>query len=313
MIEVASDPRAADDPVAATRIEIRNVVKSFGKHRVLDELSWSIPAGAVVGLLGVNGSGKSTLIRCILGLLKPSQGSISIDGEDVWDLTDQTKARIGYVDQHPKLYPWMRGKHLLKYIGSFYPRWNDDLVQEMASSWDVPLNQTFGSLSPGQQHKIAILAALGNEPDLLILDEPVSSLDPLARREFLKTLLEITAQRAHTVLFSTHITSDLERIASHVAILSGGKIRWFDELDEIKDRVKRVRLRGSAHLPSDLTIPGAIGLTVDANTASVVVANWNDAIADELSRQYDADVTVEDLNLEEIFLELHDEESSHAT
>ncbi len=262
MIEVESNRQAADNAAAPTRIEINNVVKSFGQQRVLDDLSWSIPSGSVVGLLGVNGSGKSTLIRCMLGLLKPSQGSITIDGEDVWDLSDAAKARIGYVDQHPKLYPWMRGRQLLSYIGSFYPRWNDALVTQLADRWDVPLKQSFGSLSPGQQHKVAILAALGNEPDLLILDEPVSSLDPLARREFLKSLLEIAADGDRTVLFSTHITSDLERVATHVAILSGGKIRWFDELDEIKDRVKRVRLRASSAIPSDLRIPKAFKVSL---------------------------------------------------
>ncbi len=310
MIEVESDPQAADDAVAATRIEISNIVKSFGKRRILDDLSWSIPSAAVVGLLGVNGSGKSTLIRCILGLLKPSAGQIKIDGEDVWDLSDEIKSRIGYVDQHPKLYPWMRGKHLLKYIGSFYPHWNDVLVNELADRWDVPLNQTFGSLSPGQQHKVAILAALGNGPDLLVLDEPVSSLDPLARREFLKSLLEIVAEKRQTVLFSTHITSDLERVASHVAILSGGKIRWFDELDEIKDRVKRLRLRAVDRLPSDLQIPDAVSLSITDNVATAVVERWNDEVAEQLRRRYDVEVAVEDLNLEEIFLELHDEESS---
>ena len=310
MIEVDSDPNRAENTAGVTRIEIQNVVKSFGKHRVLDNLSWSIPDGAVVGLLGVNGSGKSTLIRCILGLLKPCQGSITIDGEDAWDLSDQTKAKTGYVDQHPVLYPWMRGKHLLKYIGSFYPRWNEELLERFAKDWDVPLNQTFGSLSPGQQHKLAILAALGNQPDLLILDEPVSSLDPLARREFLKSLLELVAEQKQTVLFSTHITSDLERVASHVAILSRGKIRWFDELDEIKDRVKRVRLRSSSGFPRDFAIPNAFGLSVVNHTATAVIPDWDETAADQLRERWGADIEIEDLNLEEIFLELHDEDSS---
>lgn len=313
MIEVESNRPAADIAATRTRIEINNIVKEFGQQRVLDDLSWSIPSGSVVGLLGVNGSGKSTLIRCILGLLKPSQGSITIDGEDVWDLSDAAKARIGYVDQHPKLYPWMCGRQLLSYIGSFYPSWNDALVAELAGRWDVPLKQSFGSISPGQQHKVAILAALGNEPDLLILDEPVSSLDPLARGEFLKSLLEIAADGDRTVLFSTHITSDLERVATHVAILSGGKIRWFDELDEMKDRVKRVRLRASSAIPADLQIPKAFKVSLSDHTATAVVADWTDEMAEQIKQHYDVDVVVEDLNLEDIFLELHDLESSDAS
>ena len=310
MIEVQADPHADSRDAAATRVEIRSVTKSFGKIRVLDDLSWSIPSGSVIGLLGVNGSGKSTLIRCLLGLLKPNAGQITIDGHDVWDLPNQVKARIGYVDQHPKLYPWMRGKHLLRYIGSFYPHWNAGLIEDLAARWHVPLNQSFGSLSPGQQHKVAILAALGNEPDLLVLDEPVSPLDPLARREFLKSLLEIVAEKERTVLFSTHITSDLERVASHVAILSHGKIRWFDELDEIKDRIKRVHMRANAPLSSELHVPGAVAVTIDGKTATAVVANWKHELAEQIQQRYDVEVEVEDLNLEEIFLELHDGEPS---
>ena len=308
MIELQSSHTSNLSEVTTPRIEINHVSKRFVDKNVLDDLTWSIPGGSVVGLLGVNGSGKSTLIRCLLGLLKPDRGQITIDGHDAWELPDTTKARIGYVDQDPRLYPWMRCSWLLKYIGSLYPSWNESLIGELADAWDVPLKQTFGSLSPGQQHKVAILAALGHEPDLLILDEPVSSLDPLARREFLKSLLEITTQREQTVLFSTHITSDLERVASHVAILGEGKIRWFDELDEIKDRVKRVRLHGSLPLPANLTLSDAVRLSIDGNAATAVVANWNDDMADKIARECDVDVTVEDLNLEEIFLELHDEE-----
>ena len=172
------------------RVVFKNVSKKYGSTQVLDDLTWSVKSGAVVGLLGLNGSGKSTLLRCMLGLLKPDTGTIQIDNEDVWDLSDQTKARLGFVDQNPHLYPWMKGKQLIDYIGSLYPRWNDRLIRDIAAEWRVPMDQRFGSLSPGQQQKIAILTALGNEPDLLVLDEPVSSLDPVARRDFLRSLLE---------------------------------------------------------------------------------------------------------------------------
>ena len=314
MIEAPSDTSKADSAATAARIVIDNVSKSFrtvnikgppGKHSVLHDLSWSIPSGSVVGLLGVNGSGKSTLLRCILGLLRPDSGSITIDDHDVWNLPSETKARVGFVDQNPRLYPWMRGKYLLEYIGSFYPKWNDLLLAELAERWDVPLNKAYGTLSPGQQQKVAILSALGNEPELLVLDEPVSSLDPMARREFLKSLLEIAADGDRTVLFSTHITSDLERVASHVAVLHDGTIRWFDELDDLKDRVKRIRLRSQSQLPSDFHVDDAISVNVSDLTASVVVSRWSDQVQAELADRIDAQIEVEDLNLEEIFLELH--------
>jgi len=291
---------------APSRIEFDNVSKSFGTTRVLDDLTWAIPTGAVVGLLGLNGSGKSTLIRCMLGLLRPDAGKISIGGEDAWSLSDQAKSNIGFVDQNPRFYPWMTGSQLLSHFGSFYPRWNDPLIQSIAGEWKVPLDKSFGSLSPGQQQKIGILAAMGNEPDLLLLDEPVSSLDPLARRDFLRSLLEITQEAHRTVLLSTHITSDLERIASHVAILNEGKIRWFDELDEMKDGMKRIRVRGRSPLPTNLELPGSLCVTQSGNTATAVVSQWSAAKGQELEQQFDADIDIEDLNLEDIFLAMHE-------
>jgi len=272
-------------------------------------LDWEIPAGSIVGLLGVNGSGKSTLIQCMLGLLRPDAGEISIAGYDVWDLPAHIKARIGYVNQKPKFFPWMHGRHLLKHIGSFYPNWNEGLLDELADHWRTPLDKNFGSLSPGQQHKLAILSALGNDPDLLILDEPVSNLDPIARRDFLKSLLGHSNDEHRTTLFSTHITSDLERVASHVAILVDGKIGWFDELDNLKDRVKRWRIRCEHELPQDLKLDGAVRVQVTGRTATAVMTDTSEAALAEVSQKLGADVSVEDLNLEEIFMELHGEEA----
>jgi len=287
------------------RIVVHQVCKSFKKRNVLRDLDWVVPSGAVIGLLGVNGSGKSTLLRCILGLLKPTSGTITIDGKEVWDLPNETKARIGFVDQNPKLYPWMRGKHLLKYIGSFYPSWNEPMLVDLAARWDLQLDQSFGSMSPGQQQKLALLTALGNEPDLLILDEPVSSLDPLARREFLRSLLELAQDSDRTILFSTHITSDLERVASHVAILVDGQIGWFDELGDLKDRIKRWRIHSKQTLPRELAIPGLLHSRIEENTATVIVTDSTDEQVNEIANRLSSEIEVEDLNLEEIFLELH--------
>ena len=287
------------------RIEVSSLCKSFGKHTVLRDVDWSIPKGAVVGLLGTNGSGKTTLIQCLLGMLRADSGSVMIDGEDAWDLSAGAKARIGYVDQRPKFYPWMNGADLLKYVGAMYPHWNDSLCAEYAKQWDVPLTKPFGKLSPGEQHKVAILTALGNEPDLLILDEPVSSLDPLARRAFLKSLLDIARDENRTILFSTHITSDVERVASHVAFLHDGRIQWFDELDVTKERIRRLRFRSKQRFPASFAIPGALHIQVDGMMAVAAVAETSDADIDAVCARYDASVEVEELNLEEIFLELH--------
>lgn len=146
---------------------------------------------------------------------------------------------------------------------------------------------------------------MGHRPELLIFDEPVASLDPVARREFLKSLLEITQDERHTVLFSTHITSDLERVASHVAVLRHGQIEFFDELDVMKDKVKRLRISAAEDLPPQFAIPGALRTEIDGRRALVAVCDLHPHMVEELKSKWHADISVEDLNLEDIFLELH--------
>ena len=223
------------------RIEISGLEKSFGKQPVLRGVDWSIAAGSVVGLLGTNGAGKTTLIRCLLGMLRADSGHALIDGEDAWDLSSNTKARIGYVDQRPQFYPWLNGSDLLQYVGAMYPNWNDALCTELAEQWNVPLSKAFGKLSPGEQQKIAILTAMGNEPDLLVLDEPVSSLDPLARRAFLKSLLAIARETDRTILFrhTSHQTLNALPPTSRSCMKArfNGLTNWMSPRNESNDFV----------------------------------------------------------------------------
>lgn len=286
-------------------IEALGVAKSFGRHEVLRGVNLVIPHGAVVGLVGTNGAGKSTLIKCLLGLLRPTAGTIRILGEEAWTLSAEIKARLGYVPQTVQLYPWMRVEQIIRYVAAFYPQWDAAWVETLVSRWDLPKTHRVGPLSPGQLQKLALVLALGHRPEFLVLDEPVASLDPVARREFLRSLLELSADAEHTVLFSTHITSDLERVASHIAVLRDGKIVLIDELDSVKERVKRLRVASQADLPSTFTVRGALRTQVEGRNALVAVADLDDQLLHELESDWQAQVSVEDLNLEDIFLELH--------
>ena len=242
----------------STPIQIQGLTKTFDDNAVLTGVDLEIPAGAVVGLVGTNGSGKSTLIKCLLGLLKPSSGTAQIFGEETGNLSAEAKARLGYVPQEIRLYPWMNVKQIIDYTGSFYESWNTEWVDKLVERWDLPLDHRIGPLSTGQAQKLALVLAMGHQPELLVLDEPVASLDPVGRREFLRSLLETGSEQEQTVLFSTHITSDLERIASHVAILKKGRIDFFGELDELKEKFKRLRIRAKELLPSDFAVEGAV-------------------------------------------------------
>ena len=286
-------------------IEASGLTKNFDSAHVLRGVDLTIPRGSVTGLLGKNGSGKSTLLKCLLGLLKPSSGSAKILGEAGWDLSAETKAQLGYVAQEVSLYSWMRVRQIIEYTAAFYPTWNQDLAVDLARRWELPTEDRVGPMSQGQQQKLALILALGHEPDLLILDEPVASLDPSARREFLSTILEITRDENRTVLFSTHITTDLERVADHVAVLKEGKIVYHDELDDLKDSVKRLRITAESDLPASFGVASSLRAEVSGKHAMVAVAEVGPTLVEELESRWQATVTVEDLSLEEIFLEMH--------
>lgn len=285
-------------------ITLNGVQKRYDDKSVLDGIELSVRGGSVLGLLGKNGAGKTTLIKCALGLVHPDEGSITLLGENAKDLSAQAKARLGYVPQEISLYPWMRVRQLLEYMAAFYPKWNSALVQKLLHDWEVSSSDKVGKMSVGTRQKLAIILALAHEPDLLVLDEPAASLDPAARREFLKTVLEIAAEGSRTVLFSTHITSDLERVADRVAILRGGKIAYEGELDELKDSVKRLHLTAQTPLPLNLDVPGAVRIRVEGNEALLSVRNVSEQLLEDLRMQHSASVRVEDLNLEDIFVEV---------
>ena len=215
-------------------IETRQLAKNFTFQEVLTSVDLSIERGSVVGLLGTNGSGKSTLIKCLLGLLKASKGTAKIFGEDSWELSAKAKARIGYVPQTPNFYPWMSTLDIVDYVGAFYETWDRAWTRSLMKRWELPTHDRASVLSPGQKQRLSMVLALGHRPELIILDEPVASLDPVGRRESLRQLLEVAQDGDHTMLYSTHILSDLERVASHVAVLAGGKINCYDELDQLK-------------------------------------------------------------------------------
>ena len=295
--------QSSESPTVVSANAIR---KSFGSTHVLQGVDLQIPEGAVVGLIGTNGAGKSTLIKCLLGLLKITSGTATIHGEEVWDLSASVKEKLCYVPQEIRIYPWMRVDQVIDYTAAFYPSWDNQWVESLVKRWEVSKKARVNTLSAGQMQKLALVLGLGHRPELMILDEPVSSLDPIGRREFMRSLLELTGNDSRTVLFSTHITSDLERVASHVAILRDGRISYFDELDALKEDFKRLRIRAANELPSSFAVAGALRTEVSGNSAMAAVPSVSPELIDELEKTWDADVSVEDLNLEEIFVELHD-------
>jgi ABC-2 type transport system ATP-binding protein len=220
------------------RVEIEGLALAYGRQQVLQDLQWRLDPGQVVGLLGRNGAGKTTLIEALLGLRDTSAGSVQLFGQPAARLDDAARARIGYVPQQSDLFEELRADELLAYFRSFYLRWNETKVQGLLERWAVPRDIPIGRMSGGQQQRLSLIRALAHEPELLVLDEPMASLDPLARRDFLRELVERVLDRGTTVVFSTHILSDLERVAFNVAFLREGRIALQSPLDELLEETR---------------------------------------------------------------------------
>ena len=288
-----------------TVLELHGVSKSFQKKRVLERIDLSIKPGSVVGLLGKNGAGKTTLLKCALGLLKTDSGSSRIFGEDSWDLSGETKARIGYVPQKLNFYIWMKVRQMIAYYAAFYPRWNSPLTTSLLSRWELDPEARVGKLSEGQVQKLGLVLAMGHEPDLLILDEPAASLDPQARRTFLSALVEIAGDHNRTVILSTHLTSDLERVASDIVLLKSGFVSYSGSMDELKDSVRSVTLTTEGKRISGLELPGILSCEIHDNHAVITMKGVTDEMISGLESKYSATAEVRDLTLEDIFVEVH--------
>jgi len=223
-------------------IEVRNLSKRFKEVQALDDVSLRIHPGRIIGLLGANGGGKSTLLRHMIGLYLPDGGSCRTFDCEARDLGAQELSRIGYVHQEGELLGWMTVEQLIHYVAAYYPSWNREIEQRYLDEFQLSTKARVGSLSPGKRQQLAVLLAVGFEPELLILDEPAAGLDPIARRQFLDLLLDIIQVPGRTILISSHILSDVEKIIDHVLIMDHGRILRDCALDDLREEFCQVRL-----------------------------------------------------------------------
>jgi ABC-2 type transport system ATP-binding protein len=199
----------------------------------------------------------------------------------------------------------MKVRHMINYTAAFYPGWNGRLSTQLMTEFELNEDDRVGKLSEGQLQKLGLILAMGHEPELLILDEPAASLDPDARRTFLAAVIDIATQEDRAVVLSTHLTSDLERVASDVAILKSGSIQYFGTLDDLKDSVKSLRLTTRLSFPCRFDLPGILSVKVDDKNALLTMRGVDADLIHELEKTYAATVEVRDLNLDDIFVEVH--------
>ena len=207
--------------------------KQYGSSWALRDCTLEIPAGSVTALVGPNGAGKTTLLKLAVGLTRPSEGSVTVLGLVPREDEGELMPRLGFVAQEHPLYMGFSVGETLKLGRRLNPSWNDEIARKRIEHLDLPLDRKVGKLSGGQQAQIALTLALAKQPDVLLLDEPVASLDPLARREFLNSVMEAVSEREMTVVLSSHIVTDLERVCDHLVVLSHARTLLAAPIDTV--------------------------------------------------------------------------------
>ena len=216
-------------------INVSELTRRFGAKTALDSVSVSMPRGAVYGLVGANGAGKTTLIKHILGLLRAESGSVRVFGLDPVADPVAVLSRIGYLSEENDVPGWMRVDELIRYSRAFYPAWDDVYAEELRQTFALDLTAKIKTLSKGQKARMGLLIALAYRPELLVLDEPSSGLDPIVRRDILGAVIRTIADEGRTVLFSSHLLQEVEQVADHVTMISHGRIVLSAPLKDIKE------------------------------------------------------------------------------
>jgi ABC-2 type transport system ATP-binding protein len=286
-------------------IETRDLTKDYGGFRALDGLSLAVPRGAVFGLLGRNGAGKTTAIRLLMGLLRPTRGESKVLGGLPGDGDEARMARIGYVSESMEIPPWMTVGEAARFCRGLTPGWDDEYQERLHDSLAIPAEAVVGHLSAGQKRKAGLLLALAPRPELLILDEPASSLDTVVRREFLEQAVELLTDAGTTIFYSSHILSDVERIADHVGILSLGRLLLSSRLDDLLESARRVRVTGA---PAGYEPPGTVRSQRLGEEMLFTVLGWGEEPAAGLPEGAKAEPMP--IGLEDLFIDLVREEGA---
>jgi ABC-2 type transport system ATP-binding protein len=239
-------------------VDIEHVSRRFGEKCALDDVSFRVPQGTVVGLVGENGAGKTTLIKHILGLLKAQTGTVRVFGLDPVADPVGVLSRIGYLSEEPDMPGWMRVRELIRYVAAFYPTWDHDYAERLRMEFGLDPAAKVKTLSKGQRARAGLICALAYRPELLVLDEPSSGLDPIVRRDILGAIIRTIADEGRTVLFSSHLLAEVERVSDQVAMIRSGRVLFCDSLDRLKALHARLTLRFESPLSAPPALAGAL-------------------------------------------------------
>jgi ABC-2 type transport system ATP-binding protein len=246
--------RGASEPI----VELDHVTRRFGRKVALDRVSLRLERGSVLGLVGENGAGKTTLIRHLLGLLRPDDGSVRVFGRDPAADPVGVLSRVGYLSEEADLPAGMRIDELLRYCQAFYATWDPAYARRLVAEFELNPSARIRTLSKGQRARAGLVVALAYRPELLVLDEPSSGLDPIVRRDILAAVIRTIADEGRSVLFSSHLLSEVERVADRVAMIAGGRVLFCDTLETLLETHVRGTFRFEADRECAPTMEGAL-------------------------------------------------------
>ena len=277
-------------------LEIRNLTKTFGDFKALDDLSMTVPKGTVYGLVGPNGAGKSTVIRCMVGVYRPDSGNITMDGQFVYENPD-LKARIGYIPDDIFFFPAATLEEMRRFYKGLYPDFDDDLFERLYEIFDLPRKNPIRRFSKGMQKQAAFHLAICCRPDVLILDEPVDGLDPVMRRQVMSLILADVAERGTTVLISSHNLRELEDVCDHVGIMDHGRMLLEKSLADMQGTTHKLQMVGDA--PENLEV---LHESASGRLRTYIVRGSAAEISNAVAAANPVYFDVLPLSLEEIFI-----------
>jgi ABC-2 type transport system ATP-binding protein len=299
--ELSNHAYPADQPESV--IQARGLTRYFGRKCAVDSVSFRVPRGSVFAFIGRNGAGKTTSIRMILGLLEPTRGSSTILGYDSMVLPPEARARIGYMAEGHSVYAWMRVGQYAGFQRGFYDHWNQETFAAVIDYFAIDRRTKAGHLSHGQRAGLHLAMTLAIEPEILMLDDPATGLDPAARRSLLEAMIYFTRSRERTIFFSTHLLDDVERVADHVAVLDYSVLRACASADTFRERVRRLVVRFPTEPPHQLpVIPGLLRVTRAENELTLIIANLNGRTQQDLESVGAESVDEQPISLEDALI-----------
>jgi len=277
---------------------------AYGRSEAVIDFSLTVPRGKCYGLFGRNGAGKTTTMKCLLNLLRPRAGRLTVFGLDPAGQEVEVKRRLAYVPDQVAFYPWMTVRETLDYLASFRSHWNREIERSLLERFRLDPAHRTSSLSKGQRTQVALIAAICPEPELLLLDEHTSGLDPIVRREFIETVIgayQESAPEERTILVSTHMIAEFEGLIDEFAIMDQGRNVLTLGADAARERYRKIRAR-FAEAPAGMQMEGALRIRTTGREIEVIADGDGERICEELRRLAPEALTSEALSLEEIFV-----------